>query len=132
MALFYPFSRFSDRRFLQQNVSFFYDNATQAFLPGIPCTKNLLSHRSFLPAFLGQYFVSLQNTMQRLARLSGAGNRSRVEDSNREPTGIILALLRDDFSGAADALRSHLNNGRISAYQVVLDGQSEDARKQEQ
>ena len=82
-------------------------------------------------AFLGQYFVSLQNTMQRLSRLSGAENRNRVEESNQEHTRIILALLRDDFSGAADALRLHLNNGRISAYQVVLDEQSEDSRKRE-
>lgn len=75
-------------------------------------------------AFLGQYFVSLQNTMQRMSRLSGAENRNRVEDSNKEHARIILALLRDDYSGAAEALRVHLNNGRISTYQVVLDEQS--------
>ena len=47
--------------------------------------------------------------------------KSRAEISNNEHTDIILALLKDDISAAADALKVHLKQARDVSYQMLLE-----------
>ena len=82
-------------------------------------------------SFIAQQFVSLQNIMQRMALVSGSTNRKRLEESHQEHMRIVTALLQDNYLEAAEAMRVHLNNGRISVYQAVMNGSSDILTKSE-
>lgn len=70
---------------------------------------------------LCNYYESMQHKLSRFTNLCGLFIKSRAEISNNEHTDIILALLKDDISAAADALKVHLKQARDVSYQMLLE-----------
>jgi len=104
---------------LPENDFFYYDTRFHNAIIGQ--TKN---------AFMARQVISLQNIMQRMSQISGESSKERVKVSNQEHTHIITALLHDDLQAASEALRTHLNNGRVSTYEAVLAIQSNQSSKE--
>lgn len=83
-------------------------------------------HIQFVQATGNEYFKALYERIYyqncRLRILSGVKSRKRIEDTQQEHLRIIEACLREDWEGAADAMKDHLQCSKRASFETLIEG----------
>lgn len=74
--------------------------------------------------YLIDTYENIKNLNRRLRVLSGSEVENRIADTCREHLDIVLACLREDWEGAAEAMKKHLEASRVASFYLMIDDES--------
>jgi len=81
-------------------------------------------HQLFINASGNAYFIDLMDKVyaqnHRLRILSGMHQESRAKETLNEHEQILKFMLKKDYDKAADAMRTHLMNAKMSAIEAMM------------
>lgn len=106
---------FSDLDRVQSDPTYYYDLDDQL-------------HGFIIQAMPNRYLLdtyeNIKNLDRRLRVLSGSEVENRIADTCREHLDIVLACLREDWEGAAEAMKKHLEASRVASFYLMIDDET--------